>query len=303
MDGFNFISDEEMMRLILQDNKLKKIIEDNNFTFKFGTWDWEEQKRIISKYFLSEKNICINNFDISKCKQKIKGLRFVIKIKYNKMYLASTKCTCCLIKKISSNYLFYDFSHNILELNFSNADYWTGIKCRTDIIASFASYFKPEPPHKGIYIYGPPGVGKTYSLMLLANKLASKGKKVVFVSSPTLIAKTRADFNLEKEDKVGLESLCLKADVLFLDDIGNEMVTTWVRDNVLFHILNYRLSHNKITFFSSNYNIRQLEEIYANVKITSSNTQHLEKSIEETKSKRLVRRISDLAKAELLNEL
>ena len=51
-----------------------------------------------------------------------------------------------------------------------------------------------------------------------------------------------------------------KAEILMLDDIGAEANSTWIRDEVLGVILQYRMQEDLPTFFSSNFTMQQLEE-------------------------------------------
>lgn len=48
--------------------------------------------------------------------------------------------------------------------------------------------------------------------------------------------------------------------VLILDDIGAEQATSWVRDEVLQVILQYRMLEELPTFFTSNYRFADLDE-------------------------------------------
>ena len=50
-----------------------------------------------------------------------------------------------------------------------------------------------------------------------------------------------------------------KAEILILDDIGAEQMSAWVRDEVLQVILQHRMQENLPTFFTSNFNLEELE--------------------------------------------
>ena len=52
-------------------------------------------------------------------------------------------------------------------------------------------------------------------------------------------------------------------DVLFMDDIGAESVSAFVRDELLLVALNQRLEQKKPTFFTSNIDLEALKEHYA----------------------------------------
>ena len=71
-----------------------------------------------------------------------------------------------------------------------------------------------------------------------------------------------------------------------LDDIGSESMTSWMRDEVLGRILNYRMHQGLPTFFTSNLDYEQLRHHY-------SYTQKGE--VEEIKGARILERIKALS--------
>ena len=75
-----------------------------------------------------------------------------------------------------------------------------------------------------------------------------------------------------------------KAPLLLLDDIGAEYLTPWARDEILGTILQYRMDEELPTFFTSNMNLKQLEEHFS---ITSVGK-------EEIKARRMIERIKSL---------
>ena len=111
-----------------------------------------------------------------------------------------------------------------------------------------------EPKKKGFYLFGAPGVGKSYLMHCLANKFANDGKHVAFVNVLDFVAqnKPKIDFDL-------LDDL-MSVDLLVLDDIGAEMVLSSTRDELLFTILDARMNEQKWTCFTSNFNLQQLEQ-------------------------------------------
>lgn len=111
---------------------------------------------------------------------------------------------------------------------------------------------------KGIYLYGSLGVGKSYLMAATARKLADRNISSLLVYTP--------DFFREIKESLQDNSLHEKVDVLkkvpvlFLDDIGAETLSPWARDEVLGAILQYRISENLPTLFTSNYDLKMLEE-------------------------------------------
>jgi len=74
--------------------------------------------------------------------------------------------------------------------------------------------------------------------------------------------------------------------VLMMDDIGSESMSSWTRDEILGPILQHRMLEKLPTFFSSNFNLEQLEHHLAF-------SQRGEE--EPVKAKRIMERIRTLA--------
>ena len=80
---------------------------------------------------------------------------------------------------------------------------------------------------------------------------------------------------------------------MLLDDIGAETTTPWNRDEILGTILQYRMDNKKATFFTSNLNIKELENHF----ITSN------KDEEVIKARRIIERVKYLTdELELIGE-
>lgn len=112
-------------------------------------------------------------------------------------------------------------------------------------------------PEKGLYLYGKFGIGKSYLLSAAANELAEMGIKSVLVFVP--------EFMREMKQAIGDQTLqekvdyVKKADVLMLDDIGAEAMSSWTRDEVLGTILHYRMAERLPTFMTSNFSYSELQ--------------------------------------------
>ena len=133
---------------------------------------------------------------------------------------------------------------------------------------------------KGIYLYGPLGVGKSHLMAATARKLADRGISSLMVYSPDFFREIKDSLqDRSLQDKV---SALKTVPVLILDDIGAENLSPWARDEILGAVLQYRISENLPTLYTSNYNYDLLEE-------------HLSYSakggIESLKAKRIMERI------------
>ena len=151
--------------------------------------------------------------------------------------------------------------------------------------------YKNSDGTKGIYIYGSFGSGKTFILLNLANYLLTKkNKKVIFVYYPELVRHVKSSIANNT-----LESLIVKlknTDVLMLDDFGAELNSSFIRDEFLGPILQYRMMAGLPVFMTSNYDIKSL-------------TAHLSETKDETnviKASRIIERIAYMMKIVKLND-
>ena len=138
---------------------------------------------------------------------------------------------------------------------------------------------------KGLYLYGKVGTGKTYLMACIANRLAMNDKTVTFVHMPKLLVRLKAAFGDDDEQERIMKDLRL-VDLLVLDDIGAEPVTGWYRDEILATILNERMIKKRLTCFTSNLDLKELE---VNFKYNQRG------EVDDLKATRIMERIKMLA--------
>ncbi len=140
--------------------------------------------------------------------------------------------------------------------------------------------------HPGLYLYGPFGVGKTYLLGAISNELAKRNISSTMVHFPSFAVEMKAAISTNSvTDKI---DLIKKSPVLMIDDVGADAMSSWVRDEVLGVILEYRMQQQLPTFFSSNFSMKQLEEEHLKTNQYGDN--------EPLKAMRLMQRIRFLSK-------
>jgi primosomal protein DnaI len=148
----------------------------------------------------------------------------------------------------------------------------------------FATTTNPGETGKGLYLHGQFGVGKTFIMGAIANELAERNISSMLVYTPDFFRELKSGIHdgsyNEKLD------LVKKVPVLILDDLGAETMSSWVRDDILGVILQYRMLEKLPTLYTSNYDFDELEE-------------HLSYSqkggLEQLKSKRIMERIRHYA--------
>lgn len=152
-----------------------------------------------------------------------------------------------------------------------------------DMAKNFVIHYDPKKEQKGLYIFGKYGSGKSYLLSCIAQELLLKGVSVLLTYVPDIVRSMKTgiqQYDLEKR-----VNMLKQMDVLMLDDIGGEFSSAWFRDEILMPVLQYRMSANLPTFFSSNYSLRELTEVLKDSNATEEN---------RVKAARLVRRILDM---------
>lgn len=234
-----------------------------------------------------EYNNCLKCKNILECKNKIKGYAYLPEVKNGKILFGYKMCK--KLEKINNEnkYLENVYSYNIPKQikEAKMKEIITNDKNRFEVIKwlnNFIKTYDKNKKQKGLYLYGSFGSGKTYLISAMFNELAKKGVKSAVIFWPEYLVNLKGLFgsfeyqnNLNKLKKVPL---------LLIDDIGAESTTAWSRDEVLCPIIQYRMQEELPTFFTSNLDIKLLE-------------QHLSVSkngIEEVKAKRIIERIKQL---------
>ncbi len=185
---------------------------------------------------------------------------------------------------IKDNYLLCDLSNPALLYDIDKIDLSAETAYYKSVVAMVRDWID-NYPRKGFYFVGPLGTGKTYLAACVTNHFAKQGKKVAFVNMPQLCADIKR--NALDEDFIDdLVYRMRRAEILVLDDIGAENFTSYIRDDILYPILDYRMENGKRTFFTSNVDLAKLTE-------RMSYNQNGQK--DETKAMRLVERIRALA--------
>ncbi|WP_429949585.1 primosomal protein DnaI [Enterococcus sp. AZ101] len=180
-----------------------------------------------------------------------------------------------------------DMPKDVREANLSRFD--TASQGRAQAMAETMKFLNeytsnPKEFHKGLYLQGTFGVGKSFLLGAIANSLAERGFVTTIVHFPT--------FTVEMKQAIGKDMVGPKLDtvkkspVLMIDDLGAESMTSWIRDDVLSVILQYRMQEQLVTFFSSNLNLKDLEK---HLTVTQRGEQ------EPLKARRIMERIRYLA--------
>lgn len=115
--------------------------------------------------------------------------------------------------------------------------------------------------HRGLYLVGSFGTGKTFLMCYMLYQLAKVGMTGAIVYMPDFAEDLKGMFADPGKLKETIE-LLKETDLLVFDDIGAENLNPWLRDHVVGAILNSRMNR-KPTFFTSNYELSGLEKHFS----------------------------------------
>ncbi len=159
---------------------------------------------------------------------------------------------------------------------------------RYDTIKWLNDFIKKYPKvSKGLYLHGSFGSGKTYLIAAMINELARKNVRGALIYWPEFLRDLKSSFDTDFADKI---KYAQTVEILLIDDIGAESVTEWGRDEILGPLLQYRMQNNMITFLTSNFDLKALEEHF----------RYSKDKVSAVKARRIIERIKFLAEEQKL---
>ena len=209
----------------------------------------------------NELKNCKNCKNIMECKNSICGYVYYPNVEQGNLVFSYVPCK--YKKKLDTdtayrnNIISFDMPKEIVNASMKNI--YTDDKNRLEAIKWLTTFIKKvenNEKSKGLFLTGNFGCGKTYLVAACFNELAKKGKNVACLYYPEFLRNLKERFS---EDYKEIFDKVKKCDLLLIDDIGAETVTSWNRDEVLGTILQYRMQEGLPTFFTSNLSIKELE--------------------------------------------
>ena len=241
-----------------------------------------------------ELNNCSNCKSLHTCQNKVEGMVYYPTIKDEKLefnYVACKYKKKDIKQKEEIKSKFFEMPYHIKMAKMSNIEINSTRAKIIKWINKFYDDFKSGKQTKGLYLSGSFGSGKTYILSALLNELSKLNYSCIIVYYPELLRSIKESFNSDDYNERINE--IKKCDLLLLDDVGAETTTPWNRDEILGTILQYRMNNKKATFFTSDLNIKELENHF----ITSN------KDEEVIKARRIIERVKYLTdELELIGE-
>lgn len=126
------------------------------------------------------------------------------------------------------------------------------------IAQRYAEHF-PDTRVKNLLVMGKSGLGKTFLLQCIAQRVAQRGYSPLYVSAYRLFEVARQAY---MENKSELLSDYMKAPLLLLDDLGTEPMMNNITIPQLFNLINERENTGLHTIISTNLVDGELQERY-----------------------------------------
>ncbi|MBQ5542264.1 MAG: ATP-binding protein [Erysipelotrichales bacterium] len=255
---------EAQKKKVLADPEVSAIRE----TYGLGAEAVEDYLSLIAKAVDAKKE-CASCVSLETCPYHPKGFRAKIVYYDGKIQTKTMACERMLKRdrdeKYLGNYLYSSVKKTDLSLSLEKLiaeDHSHGSVELLRMYVAFKDWTK-DPDRMGLYLYGPSGSGKTYYATAAANDLAKEGKRVAYFNALTLAQQLRGNL-LSPEELRDLIKIMNTADVLVLDGIGAETVTSAWRDMVLLPVLEYAAEEGKCLIVTSYGDYPELTEHFTN---------------------------------------
>lgn len=114
---------------------------------------------------------------------------------------------------------------------------------------------------KNLLFTGATGLGKTHLSLAIAEGVAHAGRLVMYVSAPHLMDELERGKFQKDEAALEFREIIFGCDLLVIDDLGTEMVTSYTRSEV-YDLVNTRLNTSRPTIINTNLTLQQIERTY-----------------------------------------
>lgn len=267
-----------------------------NDEFKEFVCKLKIKREILKKYtsLLEESSIeyhnCRNCPGLAACQNKITGYAKLPKLTGDTLEFSYKPCRYKnkfdKEEKLHSNTTLFNVPKEIKEASIKKIYKTDKNRYKTILwLTEFIKKYKKDVHQKGLYLCGNFGCGKTYLIAAMFNELGKDGVRSAIVFWPEFLNSLKASFNSEvRSEFKNKYNFVKKVPLLLIDDLGAEAVTPWARDEILCPLLQYRMDEKLPTFFTSNLDLKALENHLA---ITS-------KGDEVIKAGRIISRIKQL---------
>lgn len=206
-------------------------------------------------------NVCKKCPGFDKCPKNIKHISMYVYKDGSYLTTRSEPCKKYMEKLVvDSKYLISDFPDEWKESVLKKLDLSEN---RRPLIKEFVNIAKGKS-HRWLFVKGNRKVGKSYVLVTFANEFVALGLGPVAVISASKQLKEIADIAYsDKESFNKAIEILSNVPLLVIDDFGQEYKNEFIRDQIVIPVLNERSHNEKATFFSSEFSIKEIQQLYS----------------------------------------
>lgn len=251
---------EELINKLVKDLKndaeIYELLKPLNLTMK-------EVRENIAKLtdFKDDYHVCKNCPGIDKCYKATPHVKMNL-IK-DCGYLSSSYEPCDKILekiRLDNQYLFYDCPIEWRDSSLRNLDLSL---VRKQIIKDFAKIIDGESK-RWLFVKGKHKTGKSFTLVTFANEFARLNKGQVAIVNCASMFKDLADLSYQNKEEFTRKIVALNnVDLLLLDNFGSEYKNEYLRDFIVIPLLLDREKNSRLTFFTSDFSIKEIKELYS----------------------------------------
>lgn len=129
---------------------------------------------------------------------------------------------------------------------------------KNDAIKYVINFDKMEKAGMGLYIYSDArGSGKSRLASTISNELINVGVRNKFSSASGILSEIQRSWNNKDESETKIIENYMAPKVLIVDDFGARNGQAWIDEKFLM-IIDHRYQNNKVTIFTSNYDVKSL---------------------------------------------
>ena len=206
-------------------------------------------------------NICKNCSGYEKCPKAQPHISMFVERDGNYITTSYQPCDKALEKaEIDAKYIFNDFPSEWKKSTLKSLDLSEN---RRPVIKEFLNIVKGKS-NRWLYLIGNSKVGKSYILVTFANEFISLGLGQVGIINASAKFKELADVAFKEKEyfKSQMNGL-VNVPLLVIDDFGAEYKNEYIRDQIIIPLLNERNRNNRLTFFSSDFTINEIQRLYS----------------------------------------
>lgn len=208
--------------------------------------------------FVMDTQFCKKCPGLNRCNKSTP--RLVTKIVYKNGIVSRELVPCkeyLKAVKFRGEFTIRDFDDSWLESDLKTMD---KNKDRREVVEKYLKYTLGESD-EWLFICGEPGSGRSFLAATIAIDIAKKEKgPVAFLDVPTRFKELASTKDNELFNQI--IDKYIKVPVLVLDDLGNEYKSDFVRESILFPIINGRAKNHLLTIITSDFNINDIATMY-----------------------------------------